>query len=196
MTKKNRTTRAPAPAREHANDDRATGDGPQTQSCSCPQLAARSALGLTPWEDLLLDLVRLECTVIATGDERAAEAARELAAGRLGGHGATRMLEGIAGMMRAIRSDRAGPFGFLPPCCAVVSPDERDLIALLRACRFSNAAIIEHRAAQLAQGLDVEHLIAAGGALVAASRAPDGGGRAAMSDAFADLSEMGPRVLH
>jgi hypothetical protein len=159
-------------------------------------LAERTALGLSSWENLLLDLVRLECTVIATGDERARPAARELAVGRLGADGATSMLDGIAAMMCAIRSDRAGPFGFLPPCCAVVSPDERDLIALVRACRFSNAAIIERRAAQLAQGLDGARLVSAGTALAAASRTPGCSHRAAMHDAFAELSDASPRVLH
>ena len=144
----------------------------------------------------MLDLVRLECTVIAPGDERATHAARELAVGRLGADGATTMLDGIAFLMQAIRSDRAGPFGFLPPCCAVVSPDERDLVAFIRACRFSNAAIIESRAMQLAQGLEGERLIVAGRALAAASRAPGHCDRTAQQDAFWDVSAPSLRVLH
>lgn len=185
-----------SPARLPATHDVDPAHTSQSQRCTCPRLAERTALGLTPWENLLLDLVRLECTVIATGDERATHAARELAVGRLGADGATTMLDGIAFLMQAIRSDRAGPFGFLPPCCAVVSPDERDLVAFIRACRFSNIAIIESRAMQLAQGLEGERLIVAGRALAAASRAPGHCDRTAQQDAFWDVSAPSPRVLH
>lgn len=170
-------------------------DANTTDRCTCHELVERSALGLASIEDLLLDLMRLHCTAIATGDERALAATHELAIGRLGHHDGLRYLACVADMMDAIRRERAGPFAFLPPCCAVVCPDERDLIALLRACRFSNTAIIEARAGQVVQGMDASAVVAAAHALRRAGRAGQTSSRT-IAASLEDASSTKPRVLH
>jgi len=164
------------------------------RTCRC-QLAERRALGLGPLEELFLDLARLHCTAIATDQDAARSAARELATSRLGITEGQRFFVCVTDLMEAIRRDRPGPFGFLPACCTVVCADELDMIALLRACRFSNKAIIETRVSQLLQGMESSAVIAAAHAVVRAGR----NGADALQIIHASLSDTGihpSRVLH
>ena len=137
--------------------------------CRC-QLAERSALGLGAIEELFLDLTRLHCTGIAAGEPGAHMAARELAVSRLGVCNGTTYLARVTTLMDTVRRDRPGPYVFLPACCAVVCPDEMDLIALLRACRFPNDAIVAARADRLMQGMDASAVIDAARAVVGAGQ--------------------------
>ncbi|MGA7117397.1 MAG: hypothetical protein WBY12_09415 [Hyphomicrobium sp.] len=183
MTKWKKPSTPPADAEAHQ-------DG-----CTCHTLAQRSSLRLTASEELLLDVIRFQCVAIATHDRQALVAAHQLAAARLGQAAAPRLIISVGAMMQAMRKERAGPFGFLPPCCLVVSPDETDLIALLRACRSRDPHLMEASSAELAQGTASNRLISAAEAITAAVAASPRSQRDLMLEAFADLTagEGSPR---
>ncbi|MBY0226080.1 MAG: hypothetical protein K2Q28_09770 [Hyphomicrobium sp.] len=161
---------------------------PQHDGCTCQNLAQRSSLRLTATEELLLDVIRFQCMAIATHDRQALVAAHQLAAARLGQAAAPRLIISVGAMMQAMRKERACPFGFLPPCCLVVSPDEADLIALLRACRTRDPLLMEASSAELAHGTSSNRLISAAKAIAAAVAASPQSQRDLMLEAFADLT--------
>jgi hypothetical protein len=169
---------------------------PQHDGCTCQNLAQRSSLRLTSTEELLLDVVRLQCMAIATHDRQALVAAHQLAAARLGQAAAPRFIISVGAMMQAMRRERAGPFGFLPPSCLVVSPDETDLIALVRACRSRDPLLMQASSAELAQGTSSNRLISAAEAITAAIAASPRSQRDLMLEAFADLTPCEGSPLH
>lgn len=123
---RNRLRRLPAHlARDHE----------ATCGCDNASLPRRDALGLDPLEQLILDLARCICEGYATGDIAAWDHAHQLAEERLGLVEGPTLAAQTFRLIRAVRLEREGGFGYMSLGCTRVAEDEQDLVSVLRSAR-------------------------------------------------------------
>jgi len=134
--------------------------------CDADCVGARSGLdlrashGLTPIEDMALDLVRLLLSAQVTGEARYWFAAMDHAETNLGSLPAATLCVHVTALVRAVRRDRRAPFSFLSFGCRHICDDEIAVISLLQALQLGSQADVDDALAHLAQGGPVQGLSA------------------------------------
>lgn len=104
---------------------------------------------------LALTAMRLLAAGYASGDVACWDAAHDGAERMLGPRDGQRLVAGMTGVMRAIRTERLAGWTFMPACCGRVTSDEHDLIralALARAGRRRDLAVTAGRIAGISRG--------------------------------------------
>lgn len=121
-------------------------------------LPLRASYGLTPIEDMTLDLVRLMFSAQVTGEVRYWFAAMDHAEMNLGSlPGATLCVHATA-LMRTVRRDRQVPFSFLSFGCRHICEDEVAIVSLLQAVQLGSQPDVDDALEHLAQGGPVHGL--------------------------------------
>jgi hypothetical protein len=131
--------------------DRRKHDGLPTVNEVCPDDAAVLALSVT----------RFIAAGYMTGDVACWDAAYDGAERVLGDVEAPAFVAAMIGLMRAIRSERADDWLFMPATCCRVTPHEEDLMALLGSARSAAGRGLSLETAQLAGVVNAPRLTGA-----------------------------------
>lgn len=118
-------------------------------------------------EVLAISVARFIAAGYMTGDAACWDAAHHGAERLLGPLEGPRFVGSIAGLMRAIRVERAADWRFLPATCCRVTNDERGLVALIALGRRGPPDAVRHAAAKLAGTTDAPRVTAMASAVAA-----------------------------
>lgn len=121
-------------------------------------LPLRARYGLTPVEDIALDLVRLMFSAQVTGDARYWFAAMEHAEMQLGSLPGATLSVHVTALMRTVRRDRQVPFSFLSYGCRHICDDEVALVSLWQTMQLGHQADVDDALEHVAQGGPVHRL--------------------------------------
>ena len=100
---------------------------------------SRSAAGLRPLEELCLDLIRLFCADTVDAGKGSRNDAYALSLQRLGAQFGMEYANRVLCLVKAIRTERGGPFRFLHAGCCSVSTDELSALGAIRAARHAGS---------------------------------------------------------
>lgn len=150
---------------EHDHDHEADGCA---RSCVGEQagLPRRAEFGLSPAEDMILDITRLVLSAHVAPEAGYRKAAVDYAEACFGGEPGTTLAAHVAVMVRMIRRERRHPFSFLSFGCRHITTDEEALVSLLQTISFGNDSDISDALEHLAQGGPVDGMRAAAAVLV------------------------------
>jgi hypothetical protein len=138
--------------------------GPHSEQCAgdCAGeragLPLRASYGLTPVEDIALDLVRLLLSAQVTGEARYWFAAMDYAEVNLGSLPASTLCVHVTALVRTVRRDRQVPFSFLSFGCRHICDDEVALVSLLQAMQLGCQADLDDALDHVTQGGPVHAL--------------------------------------
>ncbi|MCW1839850.1 hypothetical protein [Prosthecomicrobium hirschii] len=119
-----------------ADDDEAmvAVDGEGADAADAAESAAPDP-AQTRHELIALSIIRLAMSGYRTGQVACWESAFSATSEILGPVDGPAVFGRVIALVHAVRSERVGTFVFLPVACSELSPDERDLVRLLRAAR-------------------------------------------------------------
>lgn len=95
----------------------------------------RGDLGLSPIENLTLDVFRALCEIYTSGSAQPWEIGHRIAEEHLGSVDGPLFVARVTALLRALRSERKLGFSYLSIGCQHVSPDELAIAGLLKAAR-------------------------------------------------------------
>jgi hypothetical protein len=95
----------------------------------------RTELGLSPIENVTLDVFRAVCEIYTSGSAQPWEIALKISEENLGAGEGPLLVARITALLRAFRSERKIGFSYLSIGCQHVSPDELAVAGLLKAIR-------------------------------------------------------------
>lgn len=101
--------------------------------CQHPDLPHLSALDLRPVDLLILRILRTLCAGLQHGRLAHWMRAFDMAEEHLGTNDGPMLVSGCISLLRAIRAERAGGFGYMSEECPHISQEEQDLLELVRA---------------------------------------------------------------
>lgn len=148
---------------------------PKTElpACSCGRddLCRREALGLTQFENLVLDLTRCILDVHASGSGLSWLAASDLAEQVFGPSEGPLVVGRVTAYVRAVLTERTGCLQFLSPGCLHIADHERDLMKVVTLAFRGNGHGLRQAAEAVALGDTVPRILASAIALAAPRRA-------------------------
>ncbi len=121
-------------------------------------LPLRARYGLTPVEEIALDLMRLMFSAQVTGEARYWFAAMDHAETHLGSLPGATLSVHVTALMRTVRCDRQVPFSFLSFGCRHICDDEVALVSLWQTMQLGNQTDVDDALEHVAQGGPVHRL--------------------------------------
>lgn len=123
-----------------------------TCGCGNDDLPDGNTLRLDPLEQLILDLARCICEGYATGEIAAWDHAHHLAEERLGLADGPTLAAQTFRLIRAVRLEREGSFGYMSLGCTRIAEDEQDLVSVLRSAGAGSGTASQVAIARLVAG--------------------------------------------
>lgn len=165
MSKRKNSARADDCGNDHDHDH---DDSSCANTCVGEQagLPRRAEFGLTPAEDMILDITRLVLSSHVAPEAGYRKAAVDYAEACFGCEPGATLAAHVAVLVRMIRRERRHPFSFLSFGCRHITPDEEALVSLLQTISFGHDRDIDDALAHLAQGGPVDGMRAAAAVLV------------------------------
>ena len=103
-----------------------------------------------PAEALALSITRFLAAGYSTGDVACWDAAYSGAEQLLGAEPGGRLVAGLIGLVRALRTERVGGWTYMPVTCCRVTTDEQAMMRLITLARFGDAELVSQAAADVA----------------------------------------------
>ncbi len=129
--------------------------------CSHNDLPFREDFGLSPFENMSLDIFRCVCSLYSTSNPQTVSTAYDLCERALGASAGPLFVARITALLRAVKAERKAPFTFLTPGCLRIVQDEVAVISVLQAAQDDKPAKLKQAAVELAASADVSRIMTA-----------------------------------
>lgn len=136
--------------------------------CACRRtdLARREMCGLTPFENVSLDLARLICSIHCGDTPQAWMTALDLAESVAGPFDGPLLVARVTTFVRSVLSERGPCFQFLSAGCLHIGEHEQLMMHVVRMARVGSVADLQEAARRLAERDDVRKIVGSSVVLV------------------------------